>query len=335
MAETKTKTCARCSTEYPLSMYYKTKSPFFLDGVLPFCPSCCMDLIDAADLKQVDKLCQWADWAFYPDIWMKMYTGSGKTTLQDYYAKIIRSSTSIPYNQNADWTSLNQQWRDLISKGEGKTLLPEEIEREETSLREFWEPDGDRQYTLIELRYMDKLFHDLERTQNISTGAQIDQAKKLARLSLDMDRAQKDQKLDLYVRLMNAYKELIKTAEFTPKNSTSVNSFETTGELFLFLEKTGFINKFYDGEERDIVDKTIRNQQQFLRRIVSGDSTLSERIEQRLERLKLLDHLEDGLTAEEEWSYDLTADSDTWLDNTTFDAYLDEEEPFIEDLEDL
>ena len=122
----------------------------------------------------------------------------------------------------------------------------------------------------------------------------------------------------------------MKVADFPPKSSQSASSFESMGELVAFLEKTGFINKFYDGEQRDIVDKTIKSQQIFLRRIVSGESNLSERIEQRLQRMQLLDRLEDGTTSEEEWSYELEKD-DSWLDDGNYDEQYsdpDEDEEF-------
>jgi small-conductance mechanosensitive channel len=180
------------------------------------------------------------------------------------------------------------------------------------------------QYTLQQLENLQQLFQDLERTQN-ATGMQTDQAKKLCRLSLDMDIAQRNHELELYAKLMNAYTALVKVAEFTPKSSQSSSSFESVGELVAFLEKTGFINKFYDGEDRDIVDKTIKSQQIFLRRIVSGESNLSERIEQRLQRMQVLDRMEDGTTSEEEWSYDLQKDED-WIEDGNYEDYSDPDE---------
>ena len=225
---------------------------------------------------------------------------------------------------------MNAEWRTLEKNGTlAETLSPEKQKAKEDELRSFWEVDlNAAKYTVDQLEHLQNLYVDLERTQNIATGAQADQAKKLCRLSLDMDIAQRNHELELYVKLMGAYEKLVKVAEFTPRSSQSNASFESVGELVAFLEKTGFINKFYDGEQRDIVDKTIKNQQIFLRRLVSGESNLSERIEQRLQRMELLDRMEDGTTSEDEWSYDLNHDSDEWLDaeNDTNEYYDDEEE---------
>lgn len=230
------------------------------------------------------------------------------------------------YAEKVDWKTTTEELLQLEQQGKLiETLNPEKQKQYEDELRSFWEVDLEMpQYTLSQLENLQKLYDDLERTQN-ATGMQADQAKKLCRLSLAMDIAERNHELELYAKLMTAYTNLVKVAEFTPKNAQSSSSFESVGELVAFLEKTGFINKFYDGEQRDIVDKTIKSQQIFLRRIVSGESNLSERIEQRLQRMNVLDRMEDGTTSEEEWSYDLQKDEE-WLENGNYEEYTDESE---------
>lgn len=325
----KNHTCTKCNTTYPLTTYYTTTSPFFPLSIIPICPYCLQDIVPQ-EMNAMDKFCQWADWPFYPDRWFPL--SQNRNHLDQYYKTVIYFDATN-YDGHVDWRTVNDQWRELERQDTLISLSPLREKQEEKRLREFWEFE-EKQYTLPELRYLEQLYRDIERTQNVGTGTQTDQAKKLARLSLDMDIAQRQSQLELYTKLMRAYVDLIRVAEFTPKSSTSATSFESMGELVAFLEKTGFINRFYDGEERDIVDKTIKNQQMFLRRIVSGESTLSERVEQRLQRMELLDRMEDGMTAEEEWSYDLAKDDD-WVDNDTFtvnDIDNDEEE-FAVDLD--
>ena len=326
--------CALCGAPFSQSMWYKTSSPFHPSGYLPYCPSCLATIIDKDNLSSVDKLFQWADWPFHPSHW-NLLAKTGLQTeviLNTYYKQYVSRLYKEGYNDNVDWKSANEEWKALAASGKlVETLSPEKQKEHEQELRDFWEIDlGSSKYTIDQLEHLQKLYNDLERTQNIATGAQADQAKKLCRLSLDMDIAQRNHELELYVKLMGAYEKLVKVAEFTPKSSQSNSSFESVGELVAFLEKTGFVNKFYDGEQRDIVDKTIKNQQIFLRRLVSGESNLSERIEQRLQRMEVLDRLEDGTTSEEEWSYDLEKDND-WLYDEELDEYYDKDED--EDIE--
>ena len=326
--------CLICGQPLTNGTSYKTASPFFLSfgGILPYCTECCGTLFDHTELAEMDKFCRWADWPFYANKYILLLKTKrdAATTINLYYKQNIAVMYKEGYSSTIHWEDIQEEYTKWQKEG---TLLdnlnPEKQKQREQELRKFW-GDGQEEtgrYNLNQLEYLDNLYHDLERTQNLSTGAQADQAKKLARLSLAMDIAEENRELELYVKLMGAYEKLVKVADFTPKNSQSASSFESTGELVAFLEKTGFINKFYDGEQRDIVDKTIKSQQIFLRRIVSGESNLSERIEQRLQRMQLLDRLEDGTTSEEEWSYDLQKD-DEWLNDSNYDEeeYTDPDE---------
>lgn len=328
--------CTLCGKPITSSFGYRSSSPFHPSGYLPYCPTCLPTLFDYTQLAEMDKLCRYADWPFYANKYLMLLKAKkdGATTINLYYKQNIAIMYKEGYNAPIDWQTIQKEYEELAAQGVlTESISPEKQIAHEQALRQFW-GDGQEEtgrYTLSQLEYLDNLYHDLERTQNLTTGAQADQAKKLARLSLAMDIAEENRELELYVKLMGAYEKLVKVADFTPKSSQSTSSFESMGELVAFLEKTGFINKFYDGEQRDIVDKTIKSQQMFLRRIVAGESNLSERIEQRLQRMQLLDRLEDGTTAEEEWSYDLQSDDD-WLNGNDDlqDDYSDpdEEEEF-------
>jgi hypothetical protein len=45
----------------------------------------------------------------------------------------------------------------------------------------------------------------------------------------------------------------------TPKIIKDANEFGSTGELYAYLEKTGWINKYYDGIDRDEADYCIKD----------------------------------------------------------------------------
>lgn len=320
--------CIICGKGTPKNLSYKTSSKFIPQGYIPYCIDCLCNLVDMRNLDEVDKLFQYADWPLNPSKWLLLCKGNllPQAIFQSYYRMNLAQLYKDGYTQRVNWKTANAELLQLEEEGNLiQTISPEKQKKYEDELKLFWEVDAEQpQYSLPQLETLQKLYEDLERTQN-ATGMQSDQAKKLCRLSLDMDIAQRNHELELYAKLMNAYTSLIKTAEFTPKNSQSSSSFESVGELVAFLEKTGFINKFYDGEQRDIVDKTIKSQQIFLRRIVSGESNLSERIEQRLQRMNVLDRMEDGTTSEEEWSYDLHKDEE-WLDDGNYEDYTDESE---------
>jgi hypothetical protein len=116
-------------------------------------------------------------------------------------------------------------------------------------------------YSPEELYYLEQLFRGILSTQNVNGVLPIDQALKLCKISLEIDsKIREDQDVD---KILKSYDTLIKIANFTPKNSKNTNNLDSIGELGAYLEKTGFINKFYDGVKRDTVDITIDNIQQF------------------------------------------------------------------------
>jgi hypothetical protein len=94
----------------------------------------------------------------------------------------------------------------------------------------------------------------------------------------------------------------------------------------MFLEKLGWQNGFYDGESRDIVDETIRNIEIYNRRLVMGETTMTDEIEKKFRNVGISNILEDGLT-EDEYHND-----NPMADNTIIDAEDKYEEAFREDL---
>lgn len=88
---------------------------------------------------------------------------------------------------------------------------------------------------------------------------------KLCKISLTIDsRIREGGDID---KLLGSYEKLVKIGDFTPRNVKNAEDFDSVGELFSYLEKTGFVNKFYDGVNRDIVDITMNDIQNFCQRL--------------------------------------------------------------------
>ena len=93
--------------------------------------------------------------------------------------------------------------------------------------------------------------------------------------------------------MLTNYDKLVKIADFTPKNVKNANDFDSAGEICAYLEKTGWVNKFYDGVDRDIVDKTMKNIQSWLRHLYVNETGIADDIQNRIEALKAAKDLED------------------------------------------
>lgn len=128
-------------------------------------------------------------------------------------------------------------------------------------------------------------------TQNINGALQIDQAQKICKLSLEIDSKIRAGDKDVE-KFLSSYDKLVKTAEFTPKNTKNAADFDSFAEVARWLEKRGRQNKFYDGVTRDVVDDTIKNIENYNQRLYINEGSIGDEITQRIEALKNADKLE-------------------------------------------
>lgn len=278
------KECTKCHNSYTSDCFTKVKSPFFPDRYLPICNTCIENflLINENNFDFYDKLCQWADIPFLAEEWMKLYEFNKEKTFS-VYAKMYCAGK---YG-NVDWSDTTKKYKELAKEGKLDNAIPALQEEKLQQLREKWGPTYDTE----ELIYLENLFQGILNTQNVVGEIQLDNAKKLCKISLIIDnkiRGEEDFKDELA-----SYEKLVKVADFTPKNVKNANDFNSVGELFAFLEKRGWINKFYDGAEKDIIDNTMKNIQLYVRNLYVNETGISEEIERRIEGLKIAQELED------------------------------------------
>ena len=94
-------------------------------------------------------------------------------------------------------------------------------------------------------------------------------------------------------------------------NETKTDDITTVAELYDYMEKNGFQFKFNDGFDRDEVDRTIKDMQDYLRRLVLESTGLQPLLEEMM-RKKME-------TAEEEKTAQLTSQT-TLEDMLNFNA---------------
>ena len=191
-------------------------------------------------------------------------------------------------------------------------------------LKEKWGPN----YDYDALMYLENLYNGLLMTQNVNGALQGDQALKICKISFELDeRIREGSDFD---KMLTAYDKLVKTAEFTPKNVKSASDFDSVGELFRWLEKRGWKNKYYDGVSKDVVDETIMNIQNYNQRLYTNESGIGDEITRRIEALKTAKELETGN------SYYGTDETEYDLDNYDNDGFegLFEDEEFIAEVDD-
>lgn len=287
------KICYKCKNEKTTSHYIAVNSQLF-NGSLPICRECLSKIIAAAPIEErwntVDKICQWADVPFIPGEWEKIYQSNGKDALGVYIA-IFRNEEY----KNLDWEMYNKVYLELLEENRVEDAIPELREKQIKDWRKKWGMDYDEQ----QLEYLENLHQGLLNSQNVVGALNEDQALKLCKISLIIEekiRAGLD-----FSKELKSYDSLATLSNLTPKNVKDANEFDSFGEVYAYLEKTGWVNKYYDGAVRDEVDNTEKNIKNWIRYLYVNETGIAEEIEQRINNLKVAAELEGEVFDESEF----------------------------------
>lgn len=313
------KTCSRCNGSFGPDAFSETKSFFYKDGYLPICNSCIEEYLveNNFDWEAVDKVCQYADIPFVPSEFERLHEMNGDKVFP-VYAKVFLSSD---YN-GLDWGVYFRRFKELKEAGLIDDELPVIKEKKLSQLKEKWGANYDEE----ELHYLEGLYDGMLQTQNVNGALQDDQAKKLCKISLEIDsRIREGSDFD---KILSSYDKLVKVAEFTPKNVKNATDFDSVGEVFRWLEKRGWVNKFYDGVTQDVVDETMKNIVNFNQRLYVNESGITEEIERRLSALKNAQELENYYNTDKEYDLDEydNAGYDELMKDEDFQVELDDEQ---------
>ena len=279
------KTCSRCGYPTSIDNFLQTKSLLYQDGRVPICNDCLKKFSNQVkdDWAKVNKMCQWLDIPFIPAQYEKVYKSNPNDAFLTY-ARIFRSKQY----ENLDWTTYYQKFKELEEQDELRAQLPLFEESRIKELQMVW---GEN-YSPEQLSYLQNLLDGIMKTQNVNGELQYDQAKKLCKISLNIEeRISADAEFD---KLLASYEKLVKAAEFTPKNVKSASDFESVGELFSWLEKRGFKPSYCTDISKDVVDQTIIDIQNFCQKLYINEPSMGEEITKRIESLQRAQEVEDN-----------------------------------------
>lgn len=255
--------CQLCNKSKAESEYMPSHSPFWSKGVINICYDCIEKNVDGEDLNQVDRLLQFANMAFLPQEWRKIWKREGNKAFRKY-ANGYYTMNYYKY----DWGEQNEKLMDLARHG----LVETELEELKPGLlRELKVRWGDlSEYDLL---WLENYYNTILADFNIEAETQRDQFRKICRMSLTIDKQLQEGHLDK--DFMTQYNNFMTTAlKNVEKNQT--NAITSVSQIVEFIERNGYQASFYDGVPRDEIDMIIENIKEYIKDVVHGETNLPE-----------------------------------------------------------
>lgn len=259
-------------------------------------------MIDPDNWDQVDELFQFLNLPFSIEVWEKCRKLNPQHTLSAY---LVRIGGDKSYSTSS-WKEENAKW--LQAKAENKVLTHLDQVKENQRLK--WKQRWGKSYTDDEYKFLDSFFKKILNTQNVSTPILEEYAKDFCELELVIKR--KVRNGEDAKKEMDARDNIIKVAGFQAQNSRNIGDFESVGELFTYYAKKGWYPTWHH-QDNDIVDKTMTDTQQYLKRIVMGQGNIAEQVEQKKRLYETSKRLED------DYSYTESEDAIEYEDEEAFE----------------
>lgn len=261
--------CPECGKKQSLELFLPTSnsSNYSNEGTSYICIECIAKKIDRKKLETIDKMCQFLDLPFDANKWIEMENKYEKLgpLLIDY----CQEMTNGKYEDN-DWYKYNQMWekcREYNSITDELTALHSDLL---LYLRKKWgHIDG---FTLEEYLRMEEYERHTLSHYPFKDEARRDMVRKLAKLSAIADHCISNGDNKEATNVLQSYNTLMKELGIRTETASNENTIETLSELVGYLEKTGYLLNYKVTENRDIVDKTIENLQQYVRRLFTDSS---------------------------------------------------------------
>ncbi len=127
--------------------------------------------------------------------------------------------------------------------------------------------------------------------------------------------------MDGYQKLSRVYDSLRKSAKFTAaQNKEQKNEFvDSVGEIVTICEREGFIPRFALDIPQDKVDLTLKDMNNYVKKLVTEDLGFGQQIEDSIKKLQIQKEMR-----EQDDEYDFDDDNITGLKNEDYEEYYDQ-----------
>jgi uncharacterized coiled-coil protein SlyX len=265
----KSRICPKCGKSYIEEEFLPMggNSRFSVKGRSPICVNCMIETIDIEDLNTIDRICQFLDVPFDANTWVDISHkyDDMKLLLNEFVYQCVSGKYS-----EEDWYQTNQMWEKARKYNTLLEVLPTVQNDMLIYLRKKWGHIDN--FTLDEYMRMEEYERHTLNHYNFKDEARRDSIRKLAKISVLADVAISENRIKDATQLLQSYNAMLKESGIRSEISKDENTIDSLSELVSYLEKTGFMLNYKITENRDIVDKTIENMQQYVRRLFSDSN---------------------------------------------------------------
>lgn len=255
--------CELCTKTKPEGEFIPSSSPFWVKGRINICYSCIESLVDGEDLNQVDRLMQFANMAFMPNEWRKIWKREGTKAYRKY------TQTYFDFNYyKYDWGDQNEKLMGLARRGVVEAELDELKPAFIQELKVRWGNLDE-----IDLLWLENYYNSILADYNVDAETQRDQFRKICRMSLVIDKNLQNGNIDK--DFMTQYNNFM-TSALKNVEKTQTNGITSISQIVEFIERNGYVAKFYDGVPRDEIDMIIENIKEYIADLVRGETNLPE-----------------------------------------------------------
>lgn len=291
--------------------------------------------LDFNNLEDGDMFCRTFNFPFNPEYWIQ---ASQQHNPIEHYIKYFVSThkENLFYTTTtADvWKEANKEWERSMTHRE----LLERIKPIKDEFIEIGKISWGVQFTFHELISLETMYNSTVSKFDIQNPMQLDAVRKVCITSIMIDKILTGSgDIKELKDLTNTHSQLMKMAKIDEMLETSdTEVIRTVADLAAYLESTGFMPEYYDGVDRDIVDKTIKDLKQHLITLVTDSTGLDATLE--LMQEKYLNQNQDKLTKEAVSAIDLETimeeakrEEQDLIDNEFIDQEILEDEEYLDD----
>lgn len=270
-------TCPKCGRHNVKLVY--SNNP--LSGTT-ICFNCVKENLNYQNLSHADFFCRTYNIPFDPELWLQYCDEVGPEVFEEYTSLQLESQEdhqNLYYGSaTADlWKKVNKEWEKCRSFSEILRKLP----TIKDSYMERGHLKWGEQYTFEELIKLDSIYTRTLRANNITNPLQREAVKTLCKLQIEMDEAIRAKDAKAIRDFSNAWSTFAKQADLeTMINETKTDDITTVAELYDYMERQGFQFKYFDGFDRDEVDRTIRDIQDANRQLILESTGLQSLLEE-------------------------------------------------------